>query len=85
MYELRFTDDAERDLERLDRQVQRRILKRLEWLAEHADQVRHEQMTGPLAGLFNFRVGDYRVHYDLLHADRVILVHLVKHRREAYD
>ena len=84
MYRVQFADAAERDLERLDPPVRRRILARLEWLSDHADQMRHQQLGGPLAGLFKLRVGDYRILYDLYGDDRVILVHAIGHRRDIY-
>ncbi len=85
MYEVRFTEAAERELDRLDPQGRRRILKRLFWLAQHADEFPHEALKGPLAPLFKLRIGDYRVLYDLVRADRVLLVHVIGHRREVYD
>lgn len=84
MYTLNFTAEADRDFDRLDRANQQRILKRLEWLAANAEEVRHETVTGPLAGLFKFRVGDYRVLYDLSHQEHTLLVQVIRHRREVY-
>lgn len=84
MYLVLFTDEAERELERLDPPVTQRILERLDWLAQNIEQVRPQPVTDDLAGLFKFRVGDYRVLYDLLRDDRAILVHVVGHRRDVY-
>lgn len=85
MYTLEFTAQADRDFDRLDRPLQQRILSRLEWLAGHVTEVRHQAVTGPLSGLFKFRVGDYRALYELLHQEHILLVHTVRHRREVYD
>ncbi len=84
MYRAEITDDADRDLEQLDRQVASRIQKRIKWLAENFEQVTPEPLSGPLADLYKLRVGDYRVLYDILRADRVLLIHRVRHRREVY-
>ncbi len=84
MYNLQLTDEAEHDLERLDPPVQRRIVTRLKWLAKNIEQIKPEAYTGDLAGLFKYRVGDYRVFYDLIRDDQLIFVHAIKHRREAY-
>lgn len=84
MYEVIFTDGAERDLARLDRPLRRRILDRLEWLSQNADTINLEAMTGDLTGLYKFRIGNYRVLYDIDRNERIILVHVVRHRRDVY-
>jgi mRNA interferase RelE/StbE len=48
------------------------------------EQIRPEKLSGPLADLFKLRVGDYRVFYDILQQEQIIVVHRVRHRREAY-
>ncbi|MCL4489564.1 MAG: type II toxin-antitoxin system RelE/ParE family toxin [Chloroflexi bacterium] len=85
MYRLRFTAAAERDVARLDPAVRRRILKRLEWLGRHAESFPHQALQGPLGDLFKFRVGDYRVLYDLARPESVIWIHRIEHRREVYQ
>jgi mRNA interferase RelE/StbE len=84
MYRLDFTADAERDLDRLDPPIRTRILKRLAWLADNTENVRHEFLGGPLSDLRKFRVGNYRVVYDLLKPEQLILVHQIDHRRQVY-
>lgn len=84
MYRLDFTTAAERDLDRLDPPIRTRILKRLKWLADNAENVRHEPLGGPLSDSRKFRVGNYRVLYDLIKPEQLILVHQVDHRSEIY-
>jgi len=61
MYRVEITGDAEHDLEQLDRQVAKRLYKRLKWLEENFERITPEPLKGPLADLYKFRVGDYRV------------------------
>ena len=63
MYDLRILDAAEVDLTRLDRSVARRIVNRIQWLAEHFDDLKPELLAGTLSGFYKFRVGDYRIIY----------------------
>jgi mRNA interferase RelE/StbE len=84
MYQVRILDSATRELARLDKQVSRRIVERIHWLAENLDDVKPEALKGDLAGLYKFRVGDYRVIYEILYDQQVIIVHLVGHRRKVY-
>jgi mRNA interferase RelE/StbE len=84
MYRFDFTADAERDLDHLDPPIRTRILNRLKWLGENAEDIRHDSLSGPLSDLFKLRVGDYRVLYDLIESEHLILVHQIDHRREVY-
>ena len=83
-YVIRVLDGASRDLARLDRPVAGRIVRRLRWLADNLDTIKPVALGADLAGLFKLRVGDYRVIYELLHDERVIVVHAVGHRRDIY-
>lgn len=84
MYELRILNPALDDLKRIDQTVVRRILSRLEWLSTHFEDISPESLAGDLNDLYKFRIGDYRVIYQILHAEHVILVHAVGHRRDIY-
>ena len=84
MYRLRIIPTATRELERLDKPIARRIAERINWLAANLDDIRPEPYKGDLAGLYKFRVGDYRVIYQILHDEKVIVIHQVGHRSEIY-
>ncbi len=85
MYQVRILDAASRELSRLDKQTGLRIVKRIRWLAKNLDTVRPVALKGDLAGLYKLRVGDYRVVYEVLHNEKVIVVHLIGHRSEIYQ
>jgi mRNA interferase RelE/StbE len=84
MYQVRMLDAAARELARLDRQVRERVVKRIYWLAENLDDIKPVALSASLAGLYKLRVGDYRIIYDILHQERIIVIHLIGHRREVY-
>jgi len=84
MYRLRILPAATRELERLDKPVARRIAERINWLAANLDAIRPEPYKGDLAGLYKFRVGDYRVIYQILHDEQTIVIHQVGHRSDIY-
>jgi len=84
MYQLRLLEGAIDDLAHLDKPTARRIAKRLSWFAENFDFIRPIPLSGNLAGFYKLRVGDYRVVYEILHDESLILVHFVGHRREIY-
>ena len=85
MYRTRILNAAAHDLSQLDKQVGRRVVKRLNWLVENLDEIKLEALTGDLAGFYKLRVGDYRVLYEILHEEQLIIVHAIGHRREIYS
>ncbi|MBI4442638.1 MAG: type II toxin-antitoxin system RelE/ParE family toxin [Acidobacteria bacterium] len=84
MYSPRFLRSASRQLERIDPPVARRIVDRIRWLAEHFEEFTPEPLKGDLAGLFKFREGDYRIIYEPLRKERLIVVHEIGHRKDIY-
>ncbi len=84
MYQIRIQDSAARELAQLDKQVARRVVKRIQWLAANLDAVKPDALSGDLVGLQELRVGDFRIVYEVLYSERLIVVHLIGHRREIY-
>jgi len=84
MHDLRILDAAEDDLTRLDRTVALRIISRIQWLAEHFDEIKPELLTGTLSGFFKLRAGDYRIIYKVRKDENLIVIHRIGHRREVY-
>ena len=84
MYSIRILEEASRDLARLDKPVGRRIVERINWLSDNLNHIRPEPLRGDLIGLYKFRIGDYRVIYEIIHEEKTIVIHAVGHRREIY-
>jgi mRNA interferase RelE/StbE len=84
IYRIHILDAAARELARLDKPVGRRIVERLNWLVANFDTVTPEPLTGELSGLYKFRVGDYRILYEILHDEQILVIHAIGHRREIY-
>jgi mRNA interferase RelE/StbE len=84
VYQVRILEEAARDLAKVDAAVARRVVSRIRWLAEDLDDIQPEALTGNLAGFYKLRAGDYRVVYEIVHSEQMIIIHLVGHRREIY-
>lgn len=79
------SERAVRALRKLDRQAARRIRDELAEIAELEDpRGRGKALVGNLAGLWRYRVGDYRIICDIEDDALVVLVVDVAHRREVY-
>jgi mRNA interferase RelE/StbE len=82
-YEVRLRPAARRQLERLERAVQLRLIGAMAGLAEEPRPAGVKALQG-LPGLLRLRVGSYRVLYQV-HDDRLlVLVLTLGHRRDVY-
>ena len=80
-YTLIYTQRAERDIAGLDSRTRERIGKTL--LRYKENPLRYaEKLSDPVLGTYRFRIGDYRVIFDLEGNEIVVL--RVGHRREIY-
>jgi mRNA interferase RelE/StbE len=81
MFRLVYTRRAVRDIARLEAAAKHRIGKKLVTYME--DPMKHaERISDRDLGSFRFRIGDYRVVFDL--EDQKVIVLRVGHRREIY-
>lgn len=86
MYSVRLLPQAERFYSNADRPLARKLARCFEQLEQNPRT--HPNITflkGPLAGYYRYRVGDYRVIYRIDERDRIVVVAIIAHRREAYD
>jgi mRNA interferase RelE/StbE len=81
-----YTDKAIAQLGKLDRQSANRIMKFLdERLAQLEDpRSTGKALTGPLGGLWRYRIGDYRVICSIEDVILKILVVEAGHRKDIY-
>ena len=82
-----FDERALKELKKLGEQAQREILKYLdERIASDEDPARFgKALRGDLAGLWRYRVGDYRLICSLREGQMLVLVLKVAHRRDVYS
>ncbi len=83
----RFDDRALKELKRLGKPAQRAIITYLdERIAGEEDPRRFGKgLKATLAGLWRYRVGDYRILCQIQDLEVVVLVVAVGHRRDVYE
>lgn len=76
-----YTDTAKRQLKKLERHVQERIVDKMRFFASQSDPL---EFAEPLTGYdaYRFRIGDYRVTFEL--EDDMVRVLSIRRRDEAY-
>jgi len=79
---IEWTEGAVRDLERLDKQVARRVLRKLDWFSKNFARVVPEPLVGEFKGTYKLRVGDWRVIYTV--EGTTITIQWIGHRGEIY-
>ena len=78
------TPQGEEDLANLDPQVQKRVVKRIEWFVDHFEQVSPLPLGGNWKGFFKLRVGDWRIIYEAEPENQRVIVHGIGRRDEIY-
>lgn len=81
-----YTDTAKTQLRKLDQQMARRILDYMDERIASMENPRStgKALTGPLGGLWRYRVGDCRVVCDIQDGALRVLVVELGNRREIY-
>jgi len=80
-YNLVYTRRAEKDIKKLDPSIKSHIGKAILKLQDNPSHL-SEKLIDPKIGTYRFRIGDYRVIFDIEGNDIVIL--RVGHRKEIY-
>lgn len=82
-FKLVYKAAAAKDIKKLPPQVRKRLKLKLEWFASQSDPISFAQpLTKPVDAQYRFRVGNYRILFDVDNKNIVILH--VQHRRDIY-
>lgn len=83
---IEYAESVRKSIEKLDRQTRTRIRTYLENRVASLDDPRSQgkPLTGPLGGLWRYRVGDYRIICELQDKRLVVFVVTIDHRSEVY-
>lgn len=86
MYELRLTRKAEKFYQQVDDLLAKRLNRCVEHLQENPyNHPNIKRLKGSLISCWRYRVGDWRVIYQVDEAQQVITVLLIAHRSEVYQ
>ncbi|QTQ15772.1 type II toxin-antitoxin system RelE family toxin [Treponema parvum] len=81
-----FSETAFKILKKLDGSIQKQILKYVHELKGLKDpRTRGKRLKSNLAGLWRYRIGDYRMICEIKDDKLLITVLRIGHRREIYD
>ncbi len=80
-YSVRIKDSAAKELARIPQQAKSRLVHAID--GQYEQPLAKSALKGGLRGLRRLRVGGYRVVYELLDDELVVLAVRIKHRRDA--
>jgi len=81
-YEIRFLPSVRKDLRGIPKATVRRILRKIDQLAENPRPPDSKKLTG--RSLFRIRVGPYRIVFEVNDNEVVVVIVKVGHRRDVY-
>ena len=87
IYKVRFTKQALKTLEKLDKQTAALILG---WIKKNLENtinpfIHGKALLGDLKGSWRYRIGDYRLICHIVNEELIILVLRIGDRRDIYD
>ena len=83
MFDYQFTKTSLRRLKKLPKDVQIRIIEKLDFFCIQEDPLDFaEPLTKSSLGEYRFRIGDYRVSFDV--EDEILVIHDVDNRKNIY-
>ena len=83
-FSIRILKHATKDLEGLDKTAATQIVRRIRWLSENIETMKPIPLKGNLSGLFKVREGNYRIIFQIVYDERLIIIHKIGHRRDIY-
>lgn len=85
-YQFQFSKNAERDFSTLEKSLQKRILKKLEFFEKNKNPLLSAKKLSGFENKYSFRIGDYRIIVTPKSRQIFVILLVLKigHRREIY-
>jgi|CXWL01.1.fsa_nt_gi mRNA interferase RelE/StbE len=84
-YTVRWSEHSKDDLRALGKTERDRIVKKIESHLVKDPLNLGKPLSGNLASLYRYRIGDYRVIYQIFRDELIVMVVRVGHRRDVYE
>jgi len=83
-YRITLAKTAEKEIARLQEKIKKRVILAIDLLAQNPYRPGSKKLKGSLNG-YRFRVGEYRILYEILSNEHRVDIAHIRHQREAYD
>jgi mRNA interferase RelE/StbE len=85
MYQIMFVSGLDKELKKIPKADQKRILNKVETLAENPFPSGYKPLQGQLSGYYRIRSGDYRIVYSVNKEKVTILILKIGQRGSIYE
>lgn len=85
IYYIEYDSDTIKELASLPRQIQQRVVKKINWLTENVELIKHQSLTANWVEFYKLRVGDYRIIYTFDVEEKLIFIVKIGHRKNIYN
>lgn len=82
-YKLLFDDKVVKDLKKIDKAWQKKILNIIKTKLIENPYI-GKKLVGDLSSYYRYRVNDYRIIYEILEDEILLVVIKIKHRKDVY-
>ncbi len=82
-YKLLFDDKVSKDLKQIDKYWQKKILEAIKTKLIN-DPYIGKKLVGDLSSFYRYRVSDYRIIYEIIENEIVLIIIKIKHRKDVY-
>lgn len=83
MFDYQFTKTSLKRFKKLPKDIQIRIIGKMDYFCAQEDPIDFaEPLTRSALGEYRFRIGDYRVSFDV--EDEILVIHDVDNRKDIY-
>lgn len=82
-YKLLFDDKIRKDLKKIDKHWQKKILEAIKTKLQE-DPYIGKKLVGELSSYYRYRVNDYRVIYEIIEDEIILIIIKIKHRKDVY-
>jgi mRNA interferase RelE/StbE len=83
VYKLLFDDKVAKDLKKIDKLWQKKILEVIKTKLVQNPYI-GKKLVGDLSSYYRYRVNDYRIIYEILEDEILLVVVKIKHRKDVY-
>ncbi len=87
MHEIIYTKHARQDLKKLEKTIAERIIKKIYFFSQQKNALTFaKKLKNPEIGEYRFRIGDYRVIFDVDKKGniQILIILKIKHRKDIY-
>jgi len=82
MFKIVFHKSSAKKFEKFSLQLKEKISKAIEALKQNP--YIGKKLHGQLAGSFRLRIGDFRIVYDILNDEKIVVIHAIGSRGDVY-